>query len=248
MHRFYLPPAQCQGNSLSLEGSEAHHALHVLRVRQGDRVTVLNGAGDQFLCEVGKGTRDSVQLHVLERVSIPAPACQLTLAQALPKGKLIESIIQKATELGVARIVPLIAERSVIHLGTEEREPKRAKWQSVAVEAAKQCGAARLPKVEAPVAPKDFLATCSPFEMALVGSLQSDSKHPRQYFEAFQRKHGRKPKAICLWIGPEGDFSKDELSMIQAAGALPISLGPMVLRTETAAVYCLSIANYELQS
>src|SRR5262249_21818302 len=87
MHRFFLPPEECLGNSLDLKGSEAHHALHVLRVRHGDRVTVLNGEGGHFLCAVGKGTRDSVELEVLERVTIPAPACRITLAQALPKGK-----------------------------------------------------------------------------------------------------------------------------------------------------------------
>jgi len=208
----------------------------------------LNGAGGQCLCQVQKGTHDSVQLQVLQRVSIPAPACRITLVQALPKGKLIESIIQKATELGFAQIVPLIAERSVIQLKGEEPEQKRTKWQSVAIEAIKQCGAPWLPTVEAPVALRDFLAYRWPFEMALVGSLQSHSKHPRRYFEAFQQKHGRKPKAIGAWIGPEGDFTKDELSKIQAAGALPITLGPLVLRTETAAVYCLSVINYELQA
>jgi 16S rRNA (uracil1498-N3)-methyltransferase len=248
MHRFYLTPEECRGSSLLLAGGEAHHALHVIRVRPGERVTVLNGAGGQFLCEVAKQSRDSVRLQVLESVSVPPPPCRITLAQALPKGKGIESIIQKATELGVAQIVPLLAERSVIQVAQEDREQKKAKWQSVAIEAIKQCGAAWLPRVEGPVAPKDFLACGQQFEMILVGSLQSDSQHPRQYFDAFHRKHGRKASAICLWIGPEGDFTQDELSAFQGVGALPITLGPLVLRSETAAIYCMSIVSYELRS
>src|SRR6267378_3745181 len=135
MHRFYLPPLQAKEATLFLTGREAHHALRVLRLRRGERVTVLDGAGQEHLCEVQDFDRDKVGLSVLERHAHPALPCQITLLQAVPKGKIIESIIQKATELGAARIIPLLSERVVLQVGDKKSAQKAGKWQSVAVEA-----------------------------------------------------------------------------------------------------------------
>jgi 16S rRNA (uracil1498-N3)-methyltransferase len=246
MHRFYLPPEECKAGPLTLGGREAHHALHVLRVRRGDEMTILDGTGHAISCKVENFDRDKVQLTVLETKSIPAPPCSITLLQAVPKGKIIESIIQKATELGVARIVPLLTERVVMDLDEKHAGRKAEKWQQVAVEAIKQCGAAWLPRVEAPITPKEFLARKETFELPLVASLQPGAQHPRNYFQKFEANHGRKPKSACVWIGPEGDLTGEEVAAIASAGALPITLGKLVLRVETAATYCLSILNYEV--
>src|SRR5690349_6257325 len=151
MHRFYLPPEQCRDDKLLLTRSEAHHALHVIRLRPGDKIAVIDGEGHQFICEVAQVGRQQMELKVLERSASPPLAYQITLLQALPKGKLIESIIQKATELGAVRVVPLLAERTVIHLAEEERRLKTAKWQMIAIEAMKQCGSAWLTRVEQPL-------------------------------------------------------------------------------------------------
>jgi 16S rRNA (uracil1498-N3)-methyltransferase len=248
MHRFYLPPAECQTGPLRLAGREAHHALHVLRVRAGDQVAILDGGGREFLCRVENFDRDKVHLAILETKSIPAPPCRITLLQAVPKGKIIESIIQKATELGVARIVPLLTERTVMELDEKHAGKKAEKWQQVAIEAIKQCGAAWLPRVESPVTPEEFLARKESFELPLIASLQPGAEHPRTYFQKFESQHGRKPQSACVWIGPEGDFTPAEVASIVSAGALPMTLGRLVLRVETAATYCLSILNYEVQA
>jgi 16S rRNA (uracil1498-N3)-methyltransferase len=247
MHRFYLPPDQCKGDVLVLPDREAHHATHVLRLHRGDRLTVLDGVGGEFLCNIEANDHQQVRLAVIEKHSHPPLPCQITLLQALPKGKLIESIIQKATELGAARIVPLLTERVVVRLDAKEAAEKAGKWQLIAVEAVKQCGAPWLPRVEPPMTPEQFLARNDPFELPLVASLQPGSKHPREYFRAFQAAHGRPPQSACIWIGPEGDFTPAEIARVQTAGALPITLGPLVLRTETAAIYSLSVLNYETQ-
>jgi 16S rRNA (uracil1498-N3)-methyltransferase len=246
MHRFYLPPSQCQDATLFLAGTEAHHARHVLRVRSGERVTVLDGAGRELLCEVQDFDRDKVRLNVVETRTHAPPACPVTLIQALPKGKIIEAIIQKATELGAARIVPLLTERVVTQLPGEKSARKVAKLQLVAVEAIKQCGAPWLPRVEEPLTPNQFLARKEPFELPLIASLQAGSRPAREYFRAFQAQHGRMPQSACIWIGPEGDFTPAETEAIMAHGALPVTLGALVLRVETAAIYCLSILHYEL--
>ena len=103
-----------------------------------------------------------------------------------------------------------------------------------------------LPKIETPATIGQFLARSERFELSFVGSLQTERRHPREYFQEFQTKHGRRPQSAAVWIGPEGDFTLEELKAIQNSGAQLISLGKLVLRVETAAVYCLSILNYEL--
>ncbi len=165
---------------------------------------------------------------------------------AVPKGKIIEDIIWKSVELGARRVVPLLTERVVTRLDEQGREHKREQWQQVAIEAIKQCGAAWLPKIEAPVTIQEFLARREKFDLALAGSLQTERRNPRDVFGKFQVANGRLPKSAAVWIGPEGDFTLDELKAIQDSGAQPISLGKLVLRVETAAVYCLSFLNYEL--
>src|SRR5262245_33164304 len=146
MHRFHLPPEQCRGPILWLKDREAHHATHVLRVRPGETVTVLDGAGNEFLCQAGKAANEGLPLNVSEKRTAPPLPCQLTLLQAIPRGKIIESIIQRSTELGAARIVPLLSERVVTQLDDGNAENKRQKWQQVAVEAIKQCGSPWLPQ------------------------------------------------------------------------------------------------------
>jgi len=247
MHRFYLPPKNCNGNSLRLDAREAHHALKVLRVKYGELVAVLDGVGNEFLCTVENCSRDAVTLSVSLKNFKPPTPCQITLLVAIPKGKIIESIIQKSVELGAHRIVPVLSERVVTQMDGEIGEHKREKWEHVAIEAIKQCGAAWLPKIEAPMTIGQFLARKEKFDLSLVGSLQRERRHPREVFLEFEKINGRLPKTAGVWIGPEGDFSLDELKMIQNSGALPISLGNLTLRVETAAIYCLSFLNYEFQ-
>jgi 16S rRNA (uracil1498-N3)-methyltransferase len=249
MPRFYLPPEKSKEATLFLTGSEAHHATRVLRVRRGDSITVLDGAGAELLCTVEGHDRDKVQLRVSEKRFLPPAHYQITLLQAVPKGKILDSIIQKATELGAFRIVPLLTERVILSsLTPREKLRKVEKWRMVAIEAIKQCGSAWLPQIELPMTPDEFLLRKESFELPLIASLQEGSRHPRDYFSAFRSEHNRAPRSLCVWVGPEGDFTREEVDKITLSGAHPISLGKLVLRTETAAVYCLSILNYELQS
>ena len=246
MHRFYLPPGESKGDTLSLSERDAHHAAHVLRLRDGERVVVLDGAGQELLCEARKDGHDRFTLVVKQRSSVPPLPCQITLLQAIPKGKIIEGIIQKSTELGAHCIVPILSDRVTTQLDDESAASKAERWQLTAVEAIKQCGSAWLPKIESPVTPKDYLARGEKFELPLVASLQSDRRHPRDYVKTFQAEKGRLPNTACVWIGPEGDFTPAEMNAIKSAGALPITLGRLVLRSETAAIYSLSVLNYEL--
>jgi 16S rRNA (uracil1498-N3)-methyltransferase len=248
MHRFYLAPSDCRGDLLTLPESEAHHAVRVLRIRKGERVVVLDGAGTEILGEVAEPSASRLSIRALHRNSIPPLPYQVTLLQALTRGRTMDLIVQKATELGVHRIIPIVSERSVAQLGDDDADSKVTKWESTVTEAIKQCGSAWRPQIGSPVTPSAFLASGERFELPLIASLKPDSRHPRARFEAFLAEHQRRPNSVGVWIGPEGDFTPGEMNAIQSAGALPITLGQLVLRSETAAIYCLSVINYELQS
>ncbi len=248
MHRFFCPPQQARDSVIVLTGAEAHHALHVARVRANERVVVLDGAGHELLCEPERFERDSLSLRVLQRNYTPPLPCTVTLAQALMKAKTMDLIVQKATELGVHRIVPILSERSVSQIEADTVAAKLEKWRATMVEAVKQCGSPWLPQVDPPLAPQTFLTQGDRSELTLIASLERDAAHPRQHFRNFAEERKRLPKSVCVWVGPEGDFTPAEINAIRQTGALPITLGRLILRSETAAIYCLSVLNYELQT
>ncbi|MFO1499205.1 MAG: RsmE family RNA methyltransferase [Verrucomicrobiota bacterium] len=248
MHRFYLPPSQTQDNPLTLCQAEAHHALHVLRVRERERAVVLDGAGHELLCEVRQLGKETVTLEVVQKQRIPPLPYRITLAQAVTKSKTMDLIVQKATELGVHRLIPIMSERSVSQIEEDAVAGKLEKWRSTTIEAMKQCGSPWLPQIEAPQTAQKFLSEHERFELALVASLQPNAKHPREHFLNFAMEQQRLPQSVCVWVGPEGDFTPAEMNAIRQSGALTITLGPLILRSETAAIYCLSVLNYELQA
>ena len=247
MHRFYLPPAQCRGNTLVLDESETHHALHVLRVKTGERVVVLDGAGHEFLCEVRGTERKGMELAVRQTNPLGPMSWAVTLIQAVTKAKSMDLIVQKATELGAARVVPILSDRSVPNLDGEGGEKKVDKWQAIAIDAIKQCGSPWLPRIDAPQTASAFLAQGERYDLSMIASLQPGSRHPREYLDSFVSEHKRRPRSLAIWVGPEGDFTPAELNAVKGAGAAPISLGPLVLLSETAAIYCLSVLGYESQ-
>jgi 16S rRNA (uracil1498-N3)-methyltransferase len=212
----------------------------------GDQVTVLDGQGASYLCEICEQRKRGLALAVVEKQHTPPLPWTVTLFQAVPKGKIIEAVIQKATELGAARIVPILSERAVPHFEEAEKDRKQDKWQAIAIEALKQCGQTWLPQVEPPVSFAKAVRH-APFDLTAVASLQPGSRRLRHHLVEYQFKHGRLPGTIAVWIGPEGDFSAAELAMLLSAGARPITLGRLVLRVETAAIYALAMVNYELQ-
>jgi 16S rRNA (uracil1498-N3)-methyltransferase len=248
MHRFYIPPEDSTQPVLTLTHAEAHHALHVVRLRRNELVAVLDGAGNELICQIAEAGRRQLSLKVIQRRSLPPSPHRITLAQAITKGKTMDLIVQKATELGVHHLAPIICERSVPQSVEGTASAKQEKWRAAAIEAIKQCGSPWLPEISAPQTVGHFLANAGPFELSLVASLREDARHPREFFEAFLAEHDRLPGSVCLWIGPEGDFAPGEIDAICRAGVRPVTLGKLVLRSDTAAVSLLSVTNYELEA
>ena len=200
------------------------------------------------MCEVQRADREELTLKVVQKQFLPPLPYRITLAQAVTKAKTMDLIVQKATELGVSCIVPLLSERITVRFDDEDGAQKAEKWRTTAIESIKQCGSPWLPRVEPPLSPQSYLARREKFDLPLIASLQPDSQHPRKYFQTFVAEHRKIPGSVCLWVGPEGDFTPAEICAVKSWGALPISLGRLILRSETAAIYCLAVISYELQS
>jgi 16S rRNA (uracil1498-N3)-methyltransferase len=246
MHRFYVAPEHWNPNLVVLRESQVHHARDVLRLEPGERVVVFNGRGHEITAEITKVTRKEIQMRKLHEARVPPLRCEITLAQAIPKGKNMDLIVQKAVELGAAKIAPIISDRTIVHLQDKEAVQKQAKWQQVAIEAAKQCGQNWLPTVEIPRKLSDFLDGAAPLQLRLIGSLQSDALHLKRVLAEYESEHEFRPTSVLMCIGPEGDFTPAELNLARSHGCRPITLGPIILRVETAAIYCLSVLSYEL--
>ena len=160
----------------------------------------------------------------------------------------MDAIVRKATEIGATRIVPLETERTQVHLDGDRSGRKTEKWQTAALEAAKQCGNPFLPEIAPVQKIADFLESAGDYDLRLIASLHPGAKSLKPVLAAFQAAQGRPPRHVLWLVGPEGDFTPAEMTLSQKCGFEPITLGPLVLRCETAAIYALSVLSYELQN
>lgn len=239
MPRVFFDPSRLSGDVLTLDGPDVHHLVRVLRLGPGDALTALDGAGAAYDAVVESASKDTLVARVTARRELPVPPLAVTLYQALPKADKLEWIIQKATELGVSRIVPVAAERSVVKLAGDRAEGKLARWQKIAQEAAEQSERGTVPVVAAPVEWKRLERVEGP---ALV---LSERHQGRTLLQALPEA----PGSLALFVGPEGGWAPAELDRLEALGVLPVTLGPRILRTETAglAAIAIAMAHFELR-
>ena len=238
-HRFYNPNL----SSGKFSPKESHHAVDVLRLRSGDSAAIFDGKGTEARVRLTQVSADEVSYETLSTARTPPPSCRIRFGQALIKPVGMDLLIQKLTELGVSEIWPIASERSISKPSGEKRISHR--WESIALSACKQSGQNWLPKIHE-VGPLDnFLSAPNPAPPAgrIIGSLQPEAK-PLPALLAAARQAG-KPPALDLLIGPEGDFTPAEIGRARSAGFQPASLGPLVLRSETASLFLASVLHYE---
>lgn len=239
---FYVGPKLNIGENVQLDKHESHHLVNVLRARNGEKVTLFDGKGG-----VWEGLLDvrskEVYVKIILEVMVEKPKCNIILAQAMPKGKGMEEILQKAAEIGVQKIIPLKTDRTELKLD-QERESKRIdRWRTTLIEACKQSSNFYLPEVFPVASFKDFLKECKGCDaLKLTASLETRSQFLNEYLKE------KIPCSIIWLVGPEGDFTKEEYELAFENAFQPIRLSKNVLRVETAATYALSITDYEINS
>lgn len=234
MARILLPPAAIVGDLATVTGPAFHHLARVLRLGVGASLQLFDGQGHRWPATIRElGTERAVLALGPPEEAPPAP--ELTLAQGLAKGDKLELVVQKATELGVSRVVPLALARSVVKLTPEKGEERAGRWRKIAEEAARQCGRADVPAVESPVTLPSFLAAAQ-FRGEAVALLHEGET---TRLSVWARAQAGRPLAIV--VGPEGGLAPQELALAVAAGAAVVGLGPRVLRTETAGLAALAV-------
>ena len=243
--RAYAPAVAAGATDIRLEPDESHHLVTVNRCSRGDPVVAFDGQGREWLTECVDPAKHGALLHIKETRPARTRTFGITLAQALPKGATMDDIVRQATEIGAVRVIPVITERTQVHLDGDRAGKKIEKWRTTAIEAAKQCGNPWLPEI-APVQTMSAVLADTLFDLKLIASLHAGARSLHHVLAAHAAKHGGRPKSVLWLVGPEGDFSPTELTAAITAGCVPITLGPLVLRSDTAAVYALSILSHEL--
>ena len=241
MTRVYVEAPVATGKRLVVEGSAANHITRVLRLRSGDLLTVFDGSGGEFGARIEEFRKDSVVVTVAEhRLLDRESPLPLTLAQGISRGERMDWVIQKATELGTSRIVPLFTKRSMVRLDERQAERKLQHWRAIAIAACEQCGRNKIPELAAPV---DFFDVLPADDSGAMRLLLSPTGNLRieDLAEVGQDLAPGVRKGITVLIGPEGGLEEVEQEAALAAGFKAVQLGPRVLRTETAAIAALTI-------
>ncbi len=231
MHRFIVKAALSEGALIDFPAEEAAHAFKVLRLRPGEAVEISDGEGVLFAAELTDVSREIVRARLMEQLDSKEPPVSLTLYTGYPKAEKLELIVQKLTELGAVRIVPVIMARSVARPDAKDGAKKRERLERIALEAAKQCGRGRVPEIAAPMSWKQALADMAERKLMLVPWEDARGTTLGAVHEARPNETD-----IGLLIGPEGGISAEEIADAEYAGAVPVTLGPRILRAETAAI------------
>jgi 16S rRNA (uracil1498-N3)-methyltransferase len=228
MRRFTLAPERLAGGRVTFDAGESRHLSRVLRLRPGDLVVATDGAGRDYTVRLESVGETATGTVLAEAAGVPASPLAITLVQGVPKGDKMEAIVRAATELGVARVRPALCERTIVRLEAGRWRERARRWQRVAREAAKQSGRAVIPEVEAPRPLGEWLAAGEPADLGLclwegggapLGGLLRDVAAPR---------------SALVVVGPEGGLAQAETDAARARGLTVVSLGPRILRSETA--------------
>ena len=243
MSRFYVQKENVKGKEILIEGEEAHHILDVMRLEEGDGVVVFDGTGKEYIGVIREARKKQKRLLVMVkgvREKSPEALPEVTLAQALPKKGKMDYIAEKATELGVSEILPVVAARSIVRPDEKSKVKKADRWRKIVLEASKQCGRTSIPRVDEVIAFNDVRGMLSSYDMVLMACFSEEAVPMKKAIS------GAKPGKILVLVGPEGGFTPEEIELAKGENTKYISLGERVLKSDTAGLFALSCLNYEM--
>ena len=238
MHHFFVLPQAVEGDKVTITGPDVNHIRNALRMRQGESLLISDGEGNDYHCRISLIESGLVEARVIERRESRELPVSLYLFQGLPKSDKMELIIQKAVELGVYEIIPVITKNAVVKLDAKKERSRLERWQAISESAAKQSGRSKIPKVEKVMLLKEALEMAEGLDRILIPyENQSGIDTMRKALE----ETGEDTRSIAVFIGPEGGFDESEILLAKEQGAVPVSLGRRILRTETAGLAILSL-------
>jgi 16S rRNA (uracil1498-N3)-methyltransferase len=245
MNRFFVSKESFRGDKIMLGKEHSHQLRDVLRLAEGEHIVILDNTGYEYDVVLTKVRRDQIVGQIAaRRPAAGEPAVQTTLFQSQLSRDKFELVLQKCTEVGVTSFVPVITERSLVR-ETAIKPEKFSRWQRIITEAAEQSHRGRIPDLSPPVGFKEVLPNLRNFDLAIIGwELAEDTVGLR---EALHSSKANFPRTIALLIGPEGGFSDKEVVAAKENGAIPVTLGQRILRTETAAIVASALVLYELE-
>lgn len=244
MHKFFVPIENFQGNYATIQGEDVKHIYKVLRLQEGEKVYINNCQGEEFLGSIVTIDKKEVQVKIIEKNDINNEMpINIYLLQGLPKASKMDLIVQKATELGIKQVVPVITERVIIKNELGEYK-KKDRWNRIALEACKQCKRSLIPEVLSPVNLKEYLNQEKKFDIIVVPYENAEGYGIKSMINSIKEKD--KIKNVAIIIGPEGGFEEEEIVFLKELGAHIVTLGPRILRTETAGFISASLLAYEL--
>ncbi len=233
MHRLYCPSQNISGNKIIIDNKEqAHHAKNVLRLKVNEEIIIFDAQGSEYKSILEKTLPASLVFSIKSKVKLTRnlPNIKITVACAIPKGSHMDGIIDKLTQLGAHKIIPLETERVIVKLNKHKKILRQERWKKIALNASQQSQRNNLPVLEPIKGINELLSESESFDLRLIPTLTGERKPLKEVLEK------SKAKNILVIIGPEGDFTPAELNSAKKAGCIPVSLGDLVLRVETAAV------------
>jgi len=248
MHTAFLLPEKWKGVRVELDPDESVHLVKSVRAREGDEVRLFDGCGRAALARIDRvdveGKSTAVTCSIEQNLPAREPSTRLTLIQALPKGSRMDFLVEKATELGVWEIMPVITDRVEKQPGGKGYDGQVERWRRISLSAAKQCGSAWLPAIRPVSKLETVLEARAPAGGLFIAGVLTDAA--RSFSDCLD-SFGAGDGTAAVLIGPEGDLTETEIAMAVKAGACPVSFGNLVLRVETAAVYAVSVMKYHFK-
>lgn len=242
MHKFFVSKEQINGNIISILNDDAHHISKVLRLRVNEKIEVSDGAGVEYICSIKEISKKEISCTIIETVeSTSESQIEITLFQGIPKSQKMDLIVQKCVEIGVVNFFPVITKRVVVRIDDRDISGKIERWNRISVEASKQSNRGIIPKVHNPIFFSEAIILMRDMDLCIIPYENQKDVGFKEILKGITNI-----KKVGIFIGPEGGFEAEEISLCTTENILPITLGPRILRTETAGFVAATIIQYEL--
>lgn len=242
MHKFFVNKENIQGKKAVIDNEDVRHIYKVLRLEAGEKVSINNCEGKEFVGEIISVSKTEVIINILEEVNLNNESnLEVILYQGLPKSSKMDLIVQKATELGITEITPIITKRVVVKTELGEFN-KTGRWRKIALEACKQCKRSVIPTINIPIEFDEMIASLAKVDLIVVPYENQQGYGIKNLIKELNRE----VKTVAIVVGPEGGFEEVEIEILKKNMAKIVTLGPRILRTESAGFVCASLLQYEL--